>query len=148
MNKFEGIHALRILKTIHWSITLLPLLFAAIVFYMNSNAVGGEVNEAFLYSSIIVMALAIPGSSFLFKSYLRKMNLNSSSASEEVFQAFQTAHLLRLLVIETAGFFGIVCAYITGSNLILGVTVFAVVFMASMVPSYLGIADTFNFVNE
>jgi hypothetical protein len=148
MNKFEGFQALKVLKTIHWSITLVPLLLAAIVFYMNSGSVISEMNDIYLYAALLILAIAVPLSSFTFKTYLRKMNLSSTSPAKEIIPAYQTAHLLRLVIIEIAGFFGIIGSYVSGSNLILGVTAVAIMFMASLTPSYMGIAETFDFVNE
>ena len=80
----------------------------------------------------------------IFKIYLKNNKPKNLNSVKELFASYQTAHLLRLSVLEIAGFFAVISAFMTGYLPILGVILVTTAVMVSLTPSEFKISETFG----
>ena len=130
--------AIRTLQIVHLSVTVMPFLFGAVVFIMNQRGYAPQSPElagTFLYISAGLLLLALPVSSWFFKSYLKRNVKDAGQTSKGMIGAYQTAHLIRISMFEIPGFMAAYSAYLTGDMRILSVTVLSVIQLGSLFPS-------------
>lgn len=147
MSNIKISEALQLMRTIHWTITLVPVLFSLVDLYLYySGGIGSDANlqNIFLYSSLAILIAAILGSGHIFKLYLKNNGPAEPTSAQAVIPAFQTAHLVRLSVLEMAGLFAAVGTFITGYLPILGVVAMSTVVMVSLAPTPFKVAEAFG----
>ncbi len=147
MNEAKLSSAMKVMKTIHWTITLMPVLFSLVVLYFNyAGSVGEspELKNVFLYVAVIMLAIAIPVSSIIFKTYLKNNRPQNPNSANQLMGVYQTGHLIRLSVLEVAGLFAVVSAFKTGYMPMLGLTAVSTAIMISLTPSEYKLSEAFG----
>ncbi len=111
--------ALTTLKIIHWSITASPIAFAVISFYLISAegmpALYDSANPI-TFIPIGLTLILVPMSSFLFKKTLAT-NLNGKTELAQKLSSFQTAHLMKIAILEAAALLALVVCFVTRTTL-------------------------------
>ena len=118
------------MRTIHFSLTVPLMLFSAFIVYRHLTEPGGELTGVpvpLTYAPAVLLLIAFPLSSFLFRNHLGKSRSTNQHLRSKI-ETFQTANLIRMSIFETAGFFAVIGAYLTG-NIYLLVVVVIVLFM-------------------
>ncbi len=121
---------LSLMRTIHLALTVPLILFSAFIIYTNLTDPIGEVNNKtiyLLYAPGILLIIAFPMSSFLFKKFIRDGNVSAKDLRQKI-GIFQTANLIRMVTFEAAGLLSVVGALQTGNSYLL-VIVAIVLFM-------------------
>ncbi len=148
MKELHYSEALKSSRIIHLALTMGPVIFGVIVFYINTTnpvAKPDESNDLLLYLPIAVAAIAIPASSIVFKSYLKG---GSPQTLREKLSVFHTASIIRLAILEMAGLMSVVISLATGNVMILSVLAMVAIYMATLQPTILKITETMNLSAE
>lgn len=115
------------------------LLFSALVIYNNFNgeveAVDKQMAPVFLYVPGILLIIAFPTSSFIFKKYIRNSLASNETDLRGKIALYQTANLIRMAFFEVAGMFALVSAFLTGNNYLLIVVAIVVTMYLILLPS-------------
>ena len=106
-----------------------------------------DLDNPLSFLPIVFAAVLIPLSFFLFNSTL-KQNLEGKSELSQKIAAFQTAHIIKIALLEGGSLFGIVASL--SSNTYTGLVVFAVLLSAMLLstPSVLKLAEKLNLTRE
>jgi len=136
--------SLSTVKMLHWSLVLMLVGFGVVVFLLNISEPTGEVtddNNILLYVPAIVLVIAIPTSMIVFKKHIKENMPKKPTKLSDKLGLYQTGHLIRMAILEVAGFFAVVISLITGTLLNLAVLLIAILFMVMLTPSLLKITE-------
>ncbi|MDX1628255.1 MAG: hypothetical protein R3345_06115 [Fulvivirga sp.] len=127
---------LRTLKIIHIALIVFPVIFGAFAFWMNTNqtAQGHNAPEVLIYAPVVLLVLAFPLSTILFKKAVSEV-VGSQKPLKNKLQAFQGGHLIRMALFEVAGLMAAVVAFVTGNNYILLVLLVVMGMFFLLVPT-------------
>ena len=126
-----------IIRTLHASMAFIMVLFGAIVFWLNTtNPIGflNEENEFMLYIPGILLLVAIPTSTILFKNQVRGA-YDRQVPLDRKLSMFQVGHLIRMATFEAAGLMGAAISLITGNNYNLGTLFLVLLSFLFLFPS-------------
>ena len=136
--------ALKTMQIIHWTVTLAPVAFSLVILTLGAAGDAPALKDTFLYISLIMLLVAVPISSLIFKIYLKKNGPKNKESVRELFGPYQTAHLLRLSILEITGFFALMGAFTTGYLPLLGIVLVSTAVMISHTPTAFKISQIFG----
>lgn len=138
--------SLKVISVIHWAITFVPLIFGGIVVYINLTDPIGELteeNKIFMYLPGALMIIAFPASQVVYKNYL-KDKIGGTMELPSKLGLFQTAHLIRIAMIEAVALFSAVTCLVTGTLLNLGIFCIALIMLVLMAPTPFKVAEALH----
>ena len=136
--------ALKTMQIIHWTVTLVPVVFSLVILTLGPVGDAPALKDTFLYGSLIMLVVAVPTSSLIFKTYLKKNGPKNKNTVRGLFGPYQTAHLLRLSILEITGFFAVMGAFTTGYLPLLGIVLVSTAVMIGNTPTALKISEVFD----
>ncbi len=123
---------------IHWSLLVMPAFFGVFVYLVNSEKESAWTwNGSYLLSYLpaVLLLVILPVSLVVFRLVLKdNMPKRNPDLSKKI-RAFQTAHLVRISMIEMVALSGAVVSLVTGSQINLIVVLLALVIMALLAPT-------------
>lgn len=137
---------IRAIQLIHGSLAFVMVVFGGVVLWINSTEPTGELtsdNQFFLFIPGMLLLIAFPLSSIVFKSGLRQ-GLKAEVPLENRLNVFQSVHLVRMALFETAGMVAAVVCFVTGNNYNLGILAIVLIMFALLTPSAARIALDLN----
>lgn len=136
----------RNIRIIHGVLGSIVVVFGTIVLWINyTNPVGQltEENQLFLFVPAILLIIAFPVSSILFKTQLRQRTQKEMSLESRVL-AFQSAHMVRMALFELPGLVAVLVCFLTANNYNM-ITMFIVLMMfLFLAPNANGLAIDLN----
>lgn len=145
MATFSFRQLLQTLNIMHWTITITPVIFGGVVlFVLNepTNPWEFETDNPMFYLPWIYFIVAIPLSKFMFNTVLKSNAPSKSMSLKSRLGAYQTAHLVRLAVLETAAIMAVVISLVTETLISFPVLLLALIMMFSQFPSKGKIVET------
>lgn len=157
MENYSPKVAMKTMRIIHIAMAALPTLFGIVVAALNltdpnQSEAGFPTDfqpgiEILLYVPAIVLVLALPMSTFLFKQNI-KSNLGEEPTLRSKLAAFQSAHLVRMAFIEMAGLLAVVVCFITGNLYNLAVLLTVLLIFLNKMPSVYSIKTELGLTPE
>ncbi|MCV9387864.1 hypothetical protein [Reichenbachiella ulvae] len=137
METYQPAKALKVLKILHWGLMSGPIFFSIFAIAMitssdQSQLIDTENILSFLPISFAVML--IPGSYFLFSTGLKERVDKESELSAKI-AAYQTAHIIRMAVLEGTALFAIVGAFVSNTYANFTALFFVLLVMVLVTPS-------------
>jgi hypothetical protein len=142
--------SLKAISIIHWAITFVPLIFGGVVLYINLTDPIGELsdeNKILMYLPGGFMIIAFPASHVVYKNYL-KDKIGGTIELRSKLGLFQTAHLIRIAMMEAVALFAAVTCLVTGNLLNLGIFCIALIMLVLVAPTPFKVAEALNLSQE
>ena len=126
---------LQVINIIHGALLFFPLVFAGVAVYINETSPMASDDLSFLsYASIGLLIVAFPVSAILFKSTVKNSQIEQKALPQKI-ATFQTAHLIRMAMFESAGLFAAVATLQTGNYYNLGVLLIVLIMFFFLRPT-------------
>jgi ABC-type microcin C transport system permease subunit YejB len=105
------------------SIVLMPAVFLGIVVFLQSNVQKQptDYSDPLLYISVVIGTAAVIGSTLIYR--LRLPGIRQKTDLNEKFNAWKSAFIICIAMIEGATMFAIVCLFITSYDIFLYIAV-------------------------
>lgn len=128
---------LLLLRIIHFALMGGLTIFGVVVYWLNSNDPVGNadaMNEAVVYLPGLLFLAALPLSFILFKQQVKPLQTEERDLRSKL-AGYQTAHIVRLALLEGAGLFAAVISMQLANVYLLGVLAAVLVTFLFLLPT-------------
>ena len=136
-NKVTFKSKISVIRMIHLTLAITLIAFAVVTLWSNSTNPTGELteeNQILLYIPGILLIVAFPISSILFKQQVNQ-GIKDGITLDKKIAVFQTSHLIRMALFQSAGLFAIVVCFLTANNYNLAVLAIVLIMFWFLLPS-------------
>lgn len=150
METYQPAKAMRVLKVLHWGLMGGPIIFsvvATVVITSTGQAQLINLEEMLSFLPIGFGVVMIPASFLLFGSNLKERVDKDSQLSYKI-AAYQTAHIIRMAMLEGVALFAIVGAFVTSTYANFVVLFFALLAMVLVSPSTYKLMEALKLTRE
>ncbi len=141
--------ALRTIQVIHSSLMAGLILFGAVVVFLLTSG-SQQVNEGLdmmVYIPPVLFVMAYFAANTLFNTFIKKAREGNLELQQK-FAPYQTAHIIRLALMEGTGLFATVVTMITGVYYVMIVLLLVLLFFASKFPTVLRMEEEMGLTPE
>ncbi len=145
--KYSPKEALKTIQLVHFALMAGIVLFTAVILFLYFDGVLAAKNDGIIqYIPALFFFAVLPSSSMVYKQALK--NVDAQANLQSKMKLFQTAHIVRMAILEGSALFAAAVSFVTGSLYQLIIVGLVIAVFASKIPSIMMLESDLHLTSE